>query len=318
MKHAKKMMLVDIPNVQNNESYVNNDLVSRTSFAENYIKPQTAFNLDQDLRNILNRPDLDDHEKWMLYNQSHQRFLFLLDEERKKNNNQNKFSNVNIFNKFPSAKSHNSNKNLNNDFVRVRNFSYPTQGFDHIQIPKVSDDREKGRFDMTGFEHMQIPNVSDNREKGHFDFKAHLRPKIVKNIETKKGINELFNNGDENTSSDDEYENSGRHKKKTQDTMNRARPRRLADEFDFNPNVRIFGENDLGIINDRKRKSDQHYQLPAKRMRNDWTVSLDRLPNPLTPQIISQIVKSHKKNRKIIHNWELMPRNTRSRGRIGK
>lgn len=84
MKHAKKMMLVDIPNVQNNESYVNNDLVSRTSFAENYIKPQTAFNLDQDLRNILNRPDLDDHEKWMLYNQSHQRFLFLLDEERKK------------------------------------------------------------------------------------------------------------------------------------------------------------------------------------------------------------------------------------------
>lgn len=320
MKHAKKMMLVDIPNVQNNESYANNDLVSRTSFAENYIKPQTAFNLDQDLRNILNRTDLDDHEKWMLYNQSHQRFLFLLDEERKKNinNNKNKFSNVNVFNKFPSAKSHNSNNNLNNDLVRFRNFSYPIQGFDHIQIPKFSNDRVKGRSDMPGFDHMQIPNITDDREKGHFDFKAHSRPKIVKKIELRKSINELFNDTDENMSSEDENENSGRHREKTQDIINRARPRRLANEFNFDPNARISGENELGIINERKRKSDQHYQLPAKRIWKDWSVSLDRLPHPLTPQIISQIIKSDKKNRKIIHDWELMPRNTRSRGRIGK
>lgn len=184
--------------------------------------------------------------------------------------------------------------------MRVRNFSYPLQGFDHMQIPKVSTDLEKG----------------------HFDFKAHLRPKIVKKLESKKSMNELFNGGDETMSIDDEDENSGRHREKKQEVINRPRPRRLADEFDLNPSVRNFGENDLGIINERKRKSDQHYQLPAKRIRNDWSVSLDRLPNPLTPQIIAQLVKSqnrkNRKNQKIIHDWELMPRNTRSKGRIGK
>lgn len=76
MKHAKKMILVEAPS---------ENLMLTKNFAENYIKPSTAFNLDQELKSVLNRSDLKDHEKWKLYNQSLHRFLFHLNEERNRN-----------------------------------------------------------------------------------------------------------------------------------------------------------------------------------------------------------------------------------------
>lgn len=86
MKHAKKMILVEAPTSQNEKTTdMTRDVILRKQFDENYLKPNHIFNLDQELKKTLNRPDLNDHEKWSLYNQTLQRFLFHLNEERRKN-----------------------------------------------------------------------------------------------------------------------------------------------------------------------------------------------------------------------------------------
>lgn len=70
MKYAKKMKLVEIGDVA--EAYTDRDLPSD----ENLTAPRILSMLDISMNTILNRNDISDGEKWALYNQALQKYLY--------------------------------------------------------------------------------------------------------------------------------------------------------------------------------------------------------------------------------------------------
>lgn len=95
MKYTKKMKLVDIDEIpleQNN--------IATTMSDSNYASPRVLSSLDNIMSGVLNRNDLDDTDKWILYNQSLHRYLNFI-------KNQNQQQSI--------AKNHNQQPN-NNDF----------------------------------------------------------------------------------------------------------------------------------------------------------------------------------------------------------
>lgn len=83
------MMLVDIPSdqvgtggeIRTNIHHLNRNYVN----PKKYLRPNTLYNVGTELDYLLNRTDIDDHEKWLLYNQSLRKFFFILNEAREKN-----------------------------------------------------------------------------------------------------------------------------------------------------------------------------------------------------------------------------------------
>lgn len=67
MKCAKKMRLVEVDDIPNN--------YSNTITDENYTKPRMLSSLDNKMMEILKSNSLHDFDKWMLYNQTLQRYL---------------------------------------------------------------------------------------------------------------------------------------------------------------------------------------------------------------------------------------------------
>lgn len=94
MKHTKKMMLVDVPNTHvgtAGEIHTNIHHLNRNYFdPKNYLRPNTLYNVGRELDALLNRTDISDREKWLLYNQTLRRFFFILNEAREKISERNK------------------------------------------------------------------------------------------------------------------------------------------------------------------------------------------------------------------------------------
>lgn len=87
MKHARKMVLVDAKSLnetstnKNSDVLVNaiNSLTASNEFSRNYFgsRAVSVSQLDKELRELLEREDLDPSEKLKLYSQSLKRYLFL-------------------------------------------------------------------------------------------------------------------------------------------------------------------------------------------------------------------------------------------------
>lgn len=79
MKYAKKMKLVDIDDVSSQPAvHHHQTLLTDDKFASTC----TLSTLDNSMNEILNRSDIDDGEKWILYNQILQRFLSYMKKTR--------------------------------------------------------------------------------------------------------------------------------------------------------------------------------------------------------------------------------------------
>lgn len=79
MKYGKKMMLVDIPN-DDISTHTESLHFSNSNYVDpvKYLKVNTLYELGSELDDILKRIDLNDRERWLLYNQTLRRFLFHL------------------------------------------------------------------------------------------------------------------------------------------------------------------------------------------------------------------------------------------------
>lgn len=150
MKHAKRMVLVEAPSDNENISKdENNRFDIRSKDPEQYTKSSKLFDLDNELKKTLSRNDLADREKWLIYNQILQRFLFFLNEERSKN----KFDSTlrQQFHQAPSSTSVNRIKNIRetqNLIPRVMNFA-PTlrENNDNRDVQEVDDSNTEDEFD---------------------------------------------------------------------------------------------------------------------------------------------------------------------------
>lgn len=161
MKHAKKMILVEAPNEQNEIiGGEKRDLVSKKSFSENYLKTDTIFNLDQELKRTLNRTDLDDHEKWILYNQSLQRFLFFLNEERKNNSLHKVFQTS--FNKAPS---HDTGTYFQRKEAPY--FRKPLPGVENIEKMNIPQNYKNVKFDRGQYNINPPVQTIEEKEKNN-------------------------------------------------------------------------------------------------------------------------------------------------------
>lgn len=74
MKHAKKMKLVDIDDDINHQ-LGDQQYLSHLS-DDQFTSPRTLSMLDRSMNAILNRSDMNDGEKWTLYHQTLQRYLY--------------------------------------------------------------------------------------------------------------------------------------------------------------------------------------------------------------------------------------------------
>lgn len=70
MEHTKKMVLIE-PHVL--EKF----------HQQQQLQPDTISKLDDDMRTVINRKDIEDNEKWTLYNQILQKYLNILKNSRK-------------------------------------------------------------------------------------------------------------------------------------------------------------------------------------------------------------------------------------------
>lgn len=74
MKYAKKMKLIDIDD-DGATPYQSNNLYQTMQSDKKFMEPRTLSMLDNSMNDILNRGDMADGEKWILYNQTLHRFL---------------------------------------------------------------------------------------------------------------------------------------------------------------------------------------------------------------------------------------------------
>lgn len=150
MKHAKKMILVEAPVGEEETINRSRDLILKKQFDENYLKPNQIFDLDQELKRTLNRTDLDDHEKWALYNQTLQRFLFHINEERKKNSINKIFQTS--FNRAPTI---NDKFYYNREAPQIRNQFTVQEPTSKLRFQPYNNRSDKGQYDMSGRKYEQ-------------------------------------------------------------------------------------------------------------------------------------------------------------------
>lgn len=345
MKHTKKMVLVDLPNEVNDNR--TNDLFPQSDFLPNYIAPKTGFNLDNELRQILMRDDISDHDKWQLYNQSFQRFLFLLDEERRKNI----FQNFNVFNKAPSSRNFNS---LTRQMIPSSRQNF---GVNKLHTSHKNPFMEEAIRKVLKSNRADIYN--QNFQRGQYDFSPYKTKE--KNLDFSKSMNEShFQSAldlDLPSSDSEEEENEESKKLERKATKRqlfdtpRAQKKHLRKEkkaiysYGYEPLQRWVintkaNENRNKLKNilqslpstsqnqetdeteemeieeiSRKRRHEREDIIPSKTLRLDTpfdtnkraTVSLSRLPLPLTKERIQKILREDKKSVKI-RKWEKTPK----------
>lgn len=348
MKHAKKMMLVEIP--KDNADFTKN-LSSQSSFLQDFIIPKTAYNLDQELRQTLNRDDLSDHDKWLLYNQSLQRFLFLLDEERKKKNNP--FHNIKSFNNSPLPTSHSTirthigpSNNINSNRSEVPLIRNPIQGlekFDRMELPDTINNvynrnKNAGHFDIYDDNHYQrfkrqktnpdeyeqalsqpLP-ISNDTSSDEDIGEEEVRDKAIKrhSVETpgikakqyKREPKPIFS-----------YLhapplqrwlidlNTKQNAKRSRDLINfQSTIQKHSDDVMMSPIVENMEVSEEKNTRKRKHEKDDEDIIPKKVP----YVSLPRLPYPLTMRQINQLINKFNTNRVNIERWEELPRMLRS------
>lgn len=93
MKFAKKMKLVDIDDDISHTSIASTQQLLPTD--DNFTAPRMLSILDNSMNSILNRHDIDDGEKWALYNQTLQRYLNYMKKQRTQNFNTQHTQNFN-------------------------------------------------------------------------------------------------------------------------------------------------------------------------------------------------------------------------------
>lgn len=165
MKYAKKMKLVDIDDVTHSSSGPSNHSMPSD---DNFITPRILSLLDNAMNDILNRSDVDDGEKWILYNQSLQRYLNYMKKTRSPNINTQHATNTQLsgseqwnrsLNPFDS---HTSDHNLTG-IVPIRD------SIDNISQPNVRQFFEHARESISPIAHissepslsaMDIPDLS--------------------------------------------------------------------------------------------------------------------------------------------------------------
>lgn len=82
MKFAKKMKLVDIDDISHHSPVQS---VSPLPSDEDFVAPRILSILDNSMNSILNRNDMNDGEKWILYNQTLQKYLNYMKNSRTRN-----------------------------------------------------------------------------------------------------------------------------------------------------------------------------------------------------------------------------------------
>lgn len=165
MKYAKKMKLIDID--ETTPTHPSNDLHQSDA---NFVTPRTLSMLDGAMNDILNRCDIPDGEKWILYNQTLQKFLNYM----KKARSQDKLPST-IHNTIPDQR----NQSLSDQ----RNQSRAT--FDG----RMSDNSLSGIFPMRdSIELIQQPAVRDFFQQfsenvaenpANNSYSAHLSPVLA-------------------------------------------------------------------------------------------------------------------------------------------
>lgn len=355
------MMLVDIPNETNETSGI--DLALQSNFLQNYIAPKSGYNLDRELRQILSRDDISDHDKWRQYNQSLQRFHFLLDEERRKN----PYQNIDIFNRAPSLKHHNpltrhmvpsTNRNYG---AYVNNIPRVKHQIDTVQNIKETDftnraynqNIERGQYDFSPrkanekYDRAIFDNsIDDSRFQSALDIALPLSESSSDNEE------EVEENGQQKkvTTKRKSDETPGIRKKqlrKEEKTIysqglvplqrwllnqkaksNQNKLRSLLHSIPSTSKQHEYDEIEMMDIEpiSRKRRHEMEETVPSKTLRlhsahpyeqsRRATISMSRLPYPLTEESIKKILKEDK-NKVKIKKWESLPRRTtrQSKGR---
>lgn len=89
MKHAKKMKLVEIDDVP--QPFTDHSYLSLQS-DENFKAPRVLSMLDNSMNAILHRGDINDGEKWALYNQTLQKYLYHMKKSHAQNSTAQQFN----------------------------------------------------------------------------------------------------------------------------------------------------------------------------------------------------------------------------------
>lgn len=93
MKHGQKMVLVNYNEPQPQQQQQINEEISVNAPNINPNENLTLSFLDQDMKQILNRTDINDIEKWRLYSQTLSRYLFYVKKQQ-----QDKIDEINSLN----------------------------------------------------------------------------------------------------------------------------------------------------------------------------------------------------------------------------
>lgn len=275
MKHAKKMILVEAPIDQNEKiSDITRDIILKKQFDENYLKPNQIFNLDQELKQTLNRADLSDHEKWGLYNQTLQRFLFHLNEERRKNSVNKVFQTT--FSKAPTI---DDKFYYNRDPPHIRNPVIGSEQMSKLRFPSYLYNNlhtHNGHYDMSGRvfdqnlaeEDLDQPSVNETDESEDVDQDVFYQSACDNELpsDNDEDYEEIFNNPDDALfeselmdTSEINVEKKGQ--KRTHDNYGVIKRKRTREEqkpiysYAYGPPLQRWALNVKSQINKNKLKS---------------------------------------------------------------
>lgn len=94
------MMLVEAPEETETNTQTKY-VIRRDNDPQSYLRSETIPNLDSELKEILEQRDIPDRQKWQMYNQTLQRYLFFLNQEKSKNSFNSMLRRYSPFNKAP-------------------------------------------------------------------------------------------------------------------------------------------------------------------------------------------------------------------------
>lgn len=160
MKYAKKMKLVDIDEATSHQSHDSHHTLQSDT---NFVAPRTLSLLDRAMNDILNRCDIPDNEKWMIYNQTLQKFLSYMRNKRTQDTIQNSPST-----RHKSIQSEQRNHTQNTFDRHISNFSlndiFPVtdarDSIDLISPPIVREFFEQARVKTIENEVDDMANIS--------------------------------------------------------------------------------------------------------------------------------------------------------------
>lgn len=148
MKHTKRMMLVEAPD-ETETNKPTSAIVSQNNDPQSYLRSNTIPNLDNELKQILDRRDIPDRQKWLLYNQILQRYLFFLKQEKSKNSFSSMLSRYSPFDRAPVLDSKPQFKNIYEPSIpkrshqNVQPFNFDIEySSPSANIPNIPDDIE--------------------------------------------------------------------------------------------------------------------------------------------------------------------------------